>query len=180
MNPKVCSENTPVNTPTFLSGCISLFCFQTLDTGWPDMHAPPLDKICTICKAMEGWLNADPLHVVVIHCRVSRQEKKNPETFVAFSGLIPVCRMNHFLSALVFLGGQRSHRSRHFILCEFHRSISKVFGFRHASSALNASRNSVVYLEIRTYQSAPPPYLSQMDLVALLRVPAIIFFIPHL
>ncbi|XP_055007685.1 tensin-3 [Boleophthalmus pectinirostris] len=42
---------------------------KTLDTGWPDQHAPPLDKICTICKAMEGWLNADPLHVVVIHCR---------------------------------------------------------------------------------------------------------------
>uniref|UniRef100_A0A4W5KZR0 Tensin 3 n=1 Tax=Hucho hucho TaxID=62062 RepID=A0A4W5KZR0_9TELE len=42
---------------------------KTLDTGWPDLHAPPLDKICTICKAMEGWLNADPLHVVVIHCR---------------------------------------------------------------------------------------------------------------
>lgn len=34
------------------------------------MHAPPLDKICTICKAMESWLNADPLHVAVIHCRV--------------------------------------------------------------------------------------------------------------
>uniref|UniRef100_A0A3Q3KGM1 Tensin 3 n=1 Tax=Monopterus albus TaxID=43700 RepID=A0A3Q3KGM1_MONAL len=43
---------------------------KTLDTGWPDLHAPPLDKICTICKAMESWLNADPLHVVVIHCRV--------------------------------------------------------------------------------------------------------------
>ncbi|KAL6104620.1 tns3 [Pungitius sinensis] len=42
---------------------------KTLDTGWPDMHAPPLDKICTICKAMESWLNADPLHVAVIHCR---------------------------------------------------------------------------------------------------------------
>ncbi|XP_056276894.1 tensin-3-like [Pseudoliparis swirei] len=42
---------------------------KTLDTGWPDMHAPPLDMICTICKAMESWLNADPLHVAVIHCR---------------------------------------------------------------------------------------------------------------
>lgn len=42
---------------------------KTLDTGWPDLHAPPLDKICTICKAVENWLNADPLHVVVIHCR---------------------------------------------------------------------------------------------------------------
>ncbi|KAG1927456.1 tensin-3-like [Pimephales promelas] len=42
---------------------------KTLDTGWPDLHAPPLDKICTVCKAMENWLSADPLHVVVIHCR---------------------------------------------------------------------------------------------------------------
>ncbi|XP_051735764.1 tensin-3-like isoform X3 [Ctenopharyngodon idella] len=42
---------------------------KTLDTGWPDFHAPPLDKICTICKAIENWLNTDPLHVVVIHCR---------------------------------------------------------------------------------------------------------------
>ncbi|XP_048866994.1 tensin-3-like isoform X3 [Brienomyrus brachyistius] len=42
---------------------------KTMDIGWPDLHAPPLDKICTICKAMETWLNSDPQHVVVIHCR---------------------------------------------------------------------------------------------------------------
>uniref|UniRef100_A0A8C1YTL4 Tensin 3 n=1 Tax=Cyprinus carpio TaxID=7962 RepID=A0A8C1YTL4_CYPCA len=42
---------------------------KTLDTGWLDFHAPPLDKICSICKATESWLNADRLHVVVIHCR---------------------------------------------------------------------------------------------------------------
>ncbi|XP_035268165.1 tensin-3-like [Anguilla anguilla] len=42
---------------------------KTLDMGWPDLHAPPLDKICTICKAMENWLNANAQHVVVIHCR---------------------------------------------------------------------------------------------------------------
>uniref|UniRef100_A0A8D1MIH6 Tensin 3 n=1 Tax=Sus scrofa TaxID=9823 RepID=A0A8D1MIH6_PIG len=42
---------------------------QTLDVGWPELHAPPLDKVCTICKAQEAWLNSDPQHVVVIHCR---------------------------------------------------------------------------------------------------------------
>ncbi|XP_029445549.1 tensin-3 isoform X1 [Rhinatrema bivittatum] len=42
---------------------------KIMDVGWPDLHAPPLDKMCTICKAMESWLNSDPLHVVVIHCR---------------------------------------------------------------------------------------------------------------
>nr|XP_033792170.1 tensin-2 isoform X2 [Geotrypetes seraphini] len=39
------------------------------DFGWPDLHAPPLDKICSICKAVEMWLNADPQHVVVLHCK---------------------------------------------------------------------------------------------------------------
>ncbi|CAM4594713.1 unnamed protein product [Lepidochelys kempii] len=42
---------------------------KIMDVGWPDLHAPPLDKMCTICKAMESWLNSDPQHVVVIHCR---------------------------------------------------------------------------------------------------------------
>ncbi|XP_038653692.1 tensin-3-like isoform X2 [Scyliorhinus canicula] len=43
--------------------------YLVMDVGWPDLHAPPLDKMCTICKTMETWLNSDPLHVVVIHCR---------------------------------------------------------------------------------------------------------------
>ncbi|NWS86984.1 TENS3 protein, partial [Daphoenositta chrysoptera] len=42
---------------------------QIMDVGWPDLHAPLLDKVCTICKAMESWLDNDPQHVVVIHCR---------------------------------------------------------------------------------------------------------------
>ncbi|KAI5624019.1 tensin-2 isoform X1 [Silurus asotus] len=40
--------------------------------GWPDLHAPPLDKICTMCKTMEGWLNSDPRNVVVLHCKGNR------------------------------------------------------------------------------------------------------------
>nr|XP_057911261.1 tensin-2-like isoform X2 [Doryrhamphus excisus] len=39
------------------------------DFGWPDLHAPPLDGICTVCKAMETWLSADPDNVVVLHCK---------------------------------------------------------------------------------------------------------------
>uniref|UniRef100_A0A6J0V1W2 Tensin-3 isoform X2 n=1 Tax=Pogona vitticeps TaxID=103695 RepID=A0A6J0V1W2_9SAUR len=42
---------------------------KIFDVGWPDLHAPPLNKICTICKAMESWLNCNSQHVVVIHCR---------------------------------------------------------------------------------------------------------------
>uniref|UniRef100_A0A4W5R3J8 Tensin 2b n=1 Tax=Hucho hucho TaxID=62062 RepID=A0A4W5R3J8_9TELE len=35
--------------------------------GWPDLHAPPLDKICAMCKVMETWLTSDPSNVVVLH-----------------------------------------------------------------------------------------------------------------
>ncbi|CAM9940023.1 unnamed protein product, partial [Bubo scandiacus] len=33
---------------------------------------PPLDKLCSICKAMEGWLRAHPQHVAVLHCKGSK------------------------------------------------------------------------------------------------------------
>ncbi|KAG8007511.1 Tensin-2 [Nibea albiflora] len=39
------------------------------DYGWPDIHAPPLDRICAVCKAMETWLTSDPQNVVVLHCK---------------------------------------------------------------------------------------------------------------
>ncbi|KAF5928468.1 hypothetical protein HPG69_015074 [Diceros bicornis minor] len=42
------------------------------DFGWPELHAPPLDKLCSICKAMETWLSVDPQHVVVLYCKGSK------------------------------------------------------------------------------------------------------------
>ncbi|XP_041374710.1 tensin-1-like isoform X3 [Gigantopelta aegis] len=37
--------------------------------GWPDHLAPPLERLCSICKSIDSWLNADPLNVVVLHCK---------------------------------------------------------------------------------------------------------------
>ncbi|XP_066519379.1 tensin-1 isoform X2 [Hoplias malabaricus] len=45
---------------------------KVLDFGWPDHHAPALDKICSICKAMDTWLNADAHNVVVLHNKGNR------------------------------------------------------------------------------------------------------------
>ncbi|XP_077054516.1 tensin-2 isoform X2 [Siphateles boraxobius] len=42
---------------------------QVEEFGWPDLHAPLLDKICAVCKTMENWLNSDPHNVVVLHCK---------------------------------------------------------------------------------------------------------------
>lgn len=47
---------------------------QVQDYGWPDLHAPPLDKICAVCKAMETWLTSDPHNVVVLHCQVCKAQ----------------------------------------------------------------------------------------------------------
>lgn len=52
------------------AGAEAALSLQILDVGWPELHAPPLDKVCTICKAQESWLHSDPQRVVVIHCRV--------------------------------------------------------------------------------------------------------------
>uniref|UniRef100_A0A671L6N3 Tensin 1 n=1 Tax=Sinocyclocheilus anshuiensis TaxID=1608454 RepID=A0A671L6N3_9TELE len=45
---------------------------NVLDFGWPDHHAPALDKICSICKAMDTWMNADSHNVVVLHNKGNR------------------------------------------------------------------------------------------------------------
>ncbi|KAM5153317.1 tensin-1 isoform 2-T2 [Mantella aurantiaca] len=45
---------------------------KVLDFGWQDLHAPALEKVCSICKAMDTWLNADPHNVVVIHNKGNR------------------------------------------------------------------------------------------------------------
>uniref|UniRef100_A0AAY4B9J5 Tensin 1 n=1 Tax=Denticeps clupeoides TaxID=299321 RepID=A0AAY4B9J5_9TELE len=45
---------------------------KVLDFGWSDHHAPALDKICAICKAMDTWLNTEPHNVVVLHNKGNR------------------------------------------------------------------------------------------------------------
>uniref|UniRef100_A0A672GIY7 Tensin 1 n=1 Tax=Salarias fasciatus TaxID=181472 RepID=A0A672GIY7_SALFA len=47
--------------------------------GWPDHHAPALDKICSMCKAIDTWLNGDPRNVVVLHNKVIQRMKKETE-----------------------------------------------------------------------------------------------------
>ncbi|KAM6178155.1 tensin-1 [Rhynchocyon petersi] len=45
---------------------------KVLEFGWPDLHTPALEKICSVCKAIDTWLNADPHNVVVLHNKGNR------------------------------------------------------------------------------------------------------------
>ncbi|XP_074662708.1 tensin-3-like [Tubulanus polymorphus] len=39
------------------------------EQGWPATLAPPLERLCSICKSIDSWLNSDPNHVIVLHCK---------------------------------------------------------------------------------------------------------------
>jgi len=40
-----------------------------LEFGWPEPLAPPLDRLCSICKQLENHLNCSKENVAVIHCK---------------------------------------------------------------------------------------------------------------
>lgn len=63
---------------------------QVLEFGWPDLHTPALEKICSVCKAMDTWLNADPHNVVVLHNKVSVRA-----VHVCVPGCVSVCACVH-------------------------------------------------------------------------------------
>ncbi|XP_061594982.1 si:ch211-191a24.3 [Cololabis saira] len=42
---------------------------KVLDTGWLDRLAPSLDQIFYVCTTMENWLQSNPKHMLVLHCR---------------------------------------------------------------------------------------------------------------
>ena len=42
---------------------------RVLDVGWQDHLVPPLERLCSICRALDSWLQADPQHVAVLHSR---------------------------------------------------------------------------------------------------------------
>ncbi|KAK7111998.1 hypothetical protein V1264_011522 [Littorina saxatilis] len=45
---------------------------QVKEYGWPDHLAPPLERLCSVCKAIDAWLNAEPRNVAVLHCKGGR------------------------------------------------------------------------------------------------------------
>lgn len=74
--------------------------FQVLDFGWPDHHAPALDKICSICKAMDTWLSAESHNVVVIHNKVGGWTLKR-------SDLVQIDALDPFLGSVLLLSRQK-------------------------------------------------------------------------
>ncbi|KAI6216945.1 hypothetical protein M3Y95_01250100 [Aphelenchoides besseyi] len=89
-----------------------------VELGWPDKLAPPLDKLCSICKQIESWLNAHPQNLVVIHCKGCRA--RAAVVIAAYMHYATVCSndesvadrfaMQLFSEKYMTLDGQPSHK----------------------------------------------------------------------
>lgn len=42
---------------------------QVLEFGWPQHLAPPLERLCSICKSVDSWVNTDPQNIAVLHSK---------------------------------------------------------------------------------------------------------------
>ncbi|KAK2722245.1 hypothetical protein QYM36_002697 [Artemia franciscana] len=62
---------------------------QVVDFGWPSTLAPPLERLCGICKRMDDWLQSDPKHVVVLHSR--RGLQRIGVALAAYMQYVSVC-----------------------------------------------------------------------------------------
>ena len=59
----------PIVDGVQLSVVVLIFDLQVLDFGWPDHLAPSLERLSSVCRSMKSWLDSDPQHVVVVHCK---------------------------------------------------------------------------------------------------------------
>ncbi|XP_069946670.1 uncharacterized protein by isoform X4 [Cherax quadricarinatus] len=50
-------------------GEVSHFLPRVLELGWAEQLAPALERLCSICKALDSWITQHPQHVAVLHAR---------------------------------------------------------------------------------------------------------------
>ncbi|KAJ1374118.1 hypothetical protein KIN20_036724 [Parelaphostrongylus tenuis] len=93
-------------------------CLAVENSGWPARLAPPLDRLCSICKQFEQWLLANNQNVVVIHCKGYRS--RAAMVLLAFMHYNAICcneeyveerfDMKRFADKYMGSNGQPSHK----------------------------------------------------------------------
>ncbi|CAL4058898.1 unnamed protein product, partial [Meganyctiphanes norvegica] len=48
---------------------VSHFLPRVMELGWAEQLAPALERLCSICKALDCWINQHQHHVAVLHAR---------------------------------------------------------------------------------------------------------------
>ncbi|KAE9419316.1 hypothetical protein Angca_009187, partial [Angiostrongylus cantonensis] len=96
-------------------------CLAPENSGWPARLAPPLDRLCAICKQFEQWLLANNQNVIVIHCKGHRS--RAAMVLSAFMHYNAICSneeyveerfdMKRFTDKYMGTNGQPSHMRRY-------------------------------------------------------------------
>ncbi|VDO38864.1 unnamed protein product [Onchocerca flexuosa] len=68
---------------------------SVVELGWPEELAPPLDRLCSICKLLENWLSANARNVVVIHCKGGCS--RAAIVIAAYMHYISICSTNEII-----------------------------------------------------------------------------------
>uniref|UniRef100_A0A0N4UEJ4 Phosphatase tensin-type domain-containing protein n=1 Tax=Dracunculus medinensis TaxID=318479 RepID=A0A0N4UEJ4_DRAME len=89
-----------------------------VELGWPQELAPPLDRLCSICKMFENWLAANRENVIVVHCKTARS--RAAIVIAAYMHYINICSlsksvseclaMQQFVDEFIGANGQPSHK----------------------------------------------------------------------
>lgn len=93
-------------------------CLSVENSGWPPRLAPPLDRLCSLCKQFEQWLVANSNNVVVIHCKGNTS--RAAMVLAAFMHYNAICSndesvedrfdMKRFADKHIGANGQPSHK----------------------------------------------------------------------
>ncbi|XP_051158278.1 tensin isoform X4 [Leptopilina boulardi] len=67
---------------------------NTRQAGWPHGLAPSLERLCSLCKDIDSWLNAAPNKVVVLHARGSKERERLGVTVSAYMNYSSICGSN--------------------------------------------------------------------------------------
>lgn len=63
---------------------------QVCELGWPEHHAPSLEKLCDLCKALDSWLVQDSVfNVAVIYSK--RDLSRASLAIAAFLQYLSIC-----------------------------------------------------------------------------------------
>ncbi|KAM3720482.1 Tensin [Dirofilaria immitis] len=147
---------------------------SVVELGWPEELAPPLDRLCSICKLLENWLSANAQNVVVIHCKGGCS--RAAIVIAAYMHYISICSTNKIIENCFaleqfsdhYLGsnGQPSHKRyvKYFssLLCG-RTKIQPATVYLHDIILTNFFGRNVLF---KIYERMQPVYTTSLKVVA--------------
>uniref|UniRef100_A0A914S300 Phosphatase tensin-type domain-containing protein n=1 Tax=Parascaris equorum TaxID=6256 RepID=A0A914S300_PAREQ len=140
-----------------------------VELGWPQELAPPLDRLCSICKMFENWLAANKENVVVVHCKggCSRAAIVKMSHNCSDESVADRFAMQRFSERFLGVDGQPSHKRyvNYFAsLLSGRTKISPSTIYFHQIALCNFSSRNILF---KIYERMQPVHTTQLTLVTL-------------